>query len=295
MRRRGYMAMVLASLSFSLMGVAVRLSHEAFSLSQLVVLRGSVALLILAPWAWRHSDQIPGKQKGWLLLRALAGTVAVLGNFHALQTIPLATATVLNQTSPLFAVLLVWILFGKPPARANLLGLGGAFCGILLLFPFTSNGSSRLGMLAGLASGLLAAVAYIAIRRLRFSDSSQVILLWFSSFSTFLLLPFALSEAWPGELNAWCWGVAAGCFAFLGQSFLIRSLAYLTATAGSTAGLLGSVFAAGWGWLLFAEALQIREWVGIALIVTCGAMPVFFEGNRKIQEQPSPFRWQRAK
>ena len=93
----------------------------------------------------------------------------------------------------------------------------------------------------------------------------------------------------------WVWAIAAGLGAYLGQSFLIRSLSYLTATAGSTAGLLGAVFATFWGWLLFDEILHWREGLGMVLIVVCGALPAFFEGNRKVQESPSPFRWQKSK
>ncbi|MCB1042744.1 MAG: DMT family transporter [Acidobacteria bacterium] len=289
---RGYLAMVVASLCFSVMGVGVRLARDGFSLPQLVVVRGTVAICMLLPWALTHRSALGGNARFWLVARALVGTLAVYGNFYALQTIPLGTATVLNQTSPVFAVLLVWGLFGRRPQPVNVVAVVTAITGTILIFKPWAPNIHVWGWLAGLASGFFAAIAFIAIRRMRFSERPEVIVLWFSVISASLSLPFCGSDPWPVSLTVWAYGVLAGLGAYGGQWFMVRSFAYLTATAGSTAGLLGSVFAVGWGILLFGEVMAGWEWLGIVLVIGSGMVPALIVGNRQLAEKPSPFRWQ---
>ena len=57
-------------------------------------------------WLWKEGAPLLGHNRRWLLVRGLAGMVALSLFFHTIRHIPLASATVIQYLSPIFTVLL---------------------------------------------------------------------------------------------------------------------------------------------------------------------------------------------
>ncbi len=272
--------MLVAAALFALMSVLVKHASATFSSAELVFYRSAFGLLaiwgviairhrrLLAPLATAHI-----KAHLW---RGLAGFTALLLFFHALSRLPLATAVTLNYTAPLFlAALSAWWLHerhGRGLVGAVLLG----FVGIVLLLRPQVQGQEWLPALAGLASGMLAAVAYVNVKNLgRLGESEWRVVFYFTLLSTvggaawMAVAGFHLPRA-----GDWPWLIGIGVTATVAQLALTRAYHRgRTLTVGSLAYTTVG-FSALYGVLLFGETLPLLAWIGMVVVAAAGVWAV---------------------
>jgi drug/metabolite transporter (DMT)-like permease len=196
--------------------------------------------------------------------------------FFALARLPLATAVTLNYTAPLFlAALSAWWLrehHGRGLIGAVLLG----FVGIILLLRPQVQDQAWLPALAGLVSGVLAAVAYVNVKQLgRLGEPEWRVVFYFTLLST------AGGAAWMAfagfhrpQAQDWPWLVGIGVTATLAQLALTRAYHRgRTLTVGSLAYTTVG-FSAIYGVLLFGETLPLAAWAGMAVVAAAGIWAV---------------------
>lgn len=273
--------MLVAGFMFALMGVLVKLASVRFSAPELVFYRSLFGLLSiyvvivlsyrqwLAPLATRHAASHAR--------RGFSGFVALVMYFYGIAHLPLPTAITLNYTSPLFlAAITAWWLkerHGHGLVAAVVIG----FAGVVLLLQPGWGGEDMLARLIGLASGMLAAVAYLNVRTLgREGEPEWRVVFYFTLVATlgssvwmagagFVVpqmtdLPLLLAMGAAGTL-----GQLAMTRAYkLGNTLAVGALAY------STVG-----FAALYGVLMFGDRLPLVSWIGMLLIVLAGLVSVW--------------------
>ncbi|MBS0330539.1 MAG: DMT family transporter, partial [Proteobacteria bacterium] len=215
--------MLVAAALFALMSVLVKHASANFSPAELVFYRSAFGLLaIWAAIAIRHRQVWAALATPCFsahLWRGLAGFTALVLFFYALSRLPLATAVTLNYTAPLFlAALSAWWLHerhGRGLVGAVLLG----FVGVLLVLRPQVQGQAWLPALAGLASGMLAAVAYVNVKNLgRLGESEWRVVFYFTLLST------AGGAAWMALAGShipqradWPWLIGIGATATVAQ------------------------------------------------------------------------------
>lgn len=272
--------MLVAAALFALMSVLVKHASSTFTPAELVFYRSAFGLVaiwsviairqrrLLAPLATPHF-----KAHAW---RGLSGFAALVLFFYALARLPLATAVTLNYTAPLFlAALSAWWLHerhGRSVFGAVLLG----FVGIVLLLRPQVEGQAWLPALAGLASGMLAAVAYVNVKNLgKLGESEWRVVFYFTLLST------AGGAAWMAvagshipQAGDWPLLIGIGVTATVAQLALTRAYHRgRTLTVGSLAySTVG--FSALYGVVLFGERLPLLAWVGMAVVAAAGVWAV---------------------
>ena len=265
--------MISSALSFSLMGVCVKTLGGRIPVTEVVLAR-SVVSLLLSVVMLRQAGLNPWGQRRWLLvLRGVIGTAALLCVFAALARLPLAPATVLQYLQPTFTALLAWLLLRERVGpRVLLAALLGWLAVVLLSSPAELSGlfgpvaslllgqrSAPLplaGVVLALAGALLSACAYVSVRALGRSEHPLVIVFYFPLVGLVLTLPAVLSDPVlpTGAESLALLGV--GLFTQLGQIGITKGLLGLPA-ARATAMSYGQVpLAARGGWWFFQEPLD---------------------------------------
>ena len=264
--------MALSAFFFSLMSLSVKLAGQHIPTMELVFSRAVIVSLL----AWldlrRRGVPLRGSDTRALLLRSMVGFVALTCFYFAVVRLPLAEATVIHFTNPVFTALIAAVWLGERLSpRDFALALVGLLGVVVMVRPagLFGLGGPPLPLIpvaAGLTAALLAAVAYVLVRHLRHHDA-MLIVFYFAGISSLGALPLMLpSMVWPVG-SEWALLAAVGVSTLLGQIFLTLGLQRERAARATTMGYLQIVFATLWGVLVFAERPGIMSAVGAAIIV----------------------------
>lgn len=272
--------MLVAAALFALMGVLVKHASGSFSPAELVFYRsvfGLVAIWVVIAARQRQLLQpLATRHAGAHVWRGLSGFAALVLFFYAIARLPLATAVTLNYTAPLFlAALSAWWLHerhGRGLVVAVLLG----FAGIVLLLRPQVQDQEWLPAVAGLVSGMLAAVAYVNVKQLgRLGEPEWRVVFYFTLLSTVGGASWmALAGFHRPQAEDWPWLIGIGVVATLaqlaltrayhrGHTLIVGSLAYTTVG-----------FSAIYGVLLFGEHLPLQAWIGMLVVALAGILAV---------------------
>jgi drug/metabolite transporter (DMT)-like permease len=296
---RGYAWIVLSNLVFAIGFSFVAAIDGAMSVWQLVLLRGVVFVLVLLPWAVGHADLARGSNRGLLLLRGGLGTVMILCLLSAITVLPLSVATLLGKTTPLWELLMLWLLLALRPHLGDLLLVPVAILGlVLLLHPEGHLSLPALGYAAlvlALGAGMLNSLELLTLRRLRRSDQPHTINLWYAAVMIVVTLPFALPQPWPDDPKIWLFAGMFCLCSLAGQSLLAGGMRHASPTFASVATLLVPVFATVIDWAVFGQLLSGVELAGIALVLLPAALIARAEGRHSAALAAATFRWQRVR
>ncbi len=263
--------MVAAAFLFACMGVCVKLAAEAgYSPAEIVFYRNAIALALMsASMLWGRLDPRTPHWK-FQIYRGVSGFISLMLYFYAIAWLPLATAVTLNYTSPLFLAL---FLAGLSGARlpASLVGaLVAGFAGVVLLLQPTFHADQLAGGLMGLASGVLAGLAYYNVRELgQKGEPEWRTVFYFSLLST---LGAAQGQGMEAEEEHPQAGLllGVGIFATLAQLAMTRAYSRGRTLVAASLAYTAVVFASLFGMLFWGEVLSLAAWLAIAIIVLSG-------------------------
>ncbi|MCU0902966.1 MAG: DMT family transporter [Tabrizicola sp.] len=239
--------------------------------------RVALAALVLGLVVRASGQGMPG--------RAVWPALAVMGVMNNLVPFTLfvlaqgqitgALASVLNATTPLFTMLVAHLATEDErltPVKAAGVGLG--FGGVVVMMAGEDMGGEVPAMLACLAAALSYGLAGVWGRRFKAAGVTPLQTAFgMVTSSAVLLTPVWLAVERPWALG---WPGAGPVAAVVALAMLSSALAYLIffrilARAGATAISLVTFLipfsAAGLGWLVLGERLEVRHLIGLALIL----------------------------
>lgn len=270
--------MLGASLLFATMGVCVKLAAVDYGPGEMVMYRGLVGLVVIGAAAWARGTSLRTRLPGMHLWRSASGVAALTLWFFSIGGLPLATAMTLNYLSPIWMA--VFML------GAGAVGLGRrvdsrliwpilvGFAGVVLLLRPSFAQDQGWHALAGLASGMLAALAYLQVAALaRVGEPADRIVFYFSLGG---VLAGAVAATLLGEWHGHTWRgagllLAIGLLASAAQLMLTRAYAIGRTLSNAALQYLGILFASLYGLWLFGESVGLLALLGMALIAGAGA------------------------
>ncbi len=277
--------MIVASVLFAGMGVCVKLASETHSAVEITFWRSFISLLLMYGLVRLRGIPLATVHWRWQITRGAVGFVALLCSFFAITLLPLATAVTLNYTSAIFLALYLGMAGAR--LRAGLIGalaLGLVGVGLLLKPSFQAEALS--GELIGLASGMLAGMAYFSVRKLgSLGESESRTVFYFSLVSSIgsgVWLLFSPWHAIDGRSGLLLLGVA-GC-ATVAQLAMTR--AYSRGKTLMSAALAYStvVFSSLFGMVIWGEVLDASAWAAIGLIILSGIAATHFSRAPRIEQ-----------
>jgi len=262
--------MVLAGLCFSATGVFVKLSGEVGVVVWTVIFGRSAVIAVMTYFLSKiQKVSLSFKEPKWLLSRCITGFSAMACYFYAIPLIPLTTAVVLQWTSPLFVALFSGYLI-KEKVSPFLFGcIGIAFAGTVLIIS-PSFDAVEINAIYALASGILSALAYLSIRELRTTASSESVVFWFAVFCIIVSLPLSAKELTTLSSYEIQILLGVGITAGVGQIGMTR--AFHAAKAAYIGAFSYSTVVVSWiyGLFIFDEVLSSWDMLGTLLIVGSG-------------------------
>jgi probable blue pigment (indigoidine) exporter len=223
----------------------------------------------------------------------------VLCLLSAIAVLPLSVATLLGKTTPLWELLMLWLLLALRPHLSDLLLVPVAIVGLaLIVHPEGHIDLMALGhgaLVLALAAGLLNSLEFITLRRLRGSDQPHTINLWYAAVMIVVALPVALLQPWPDDAKIWLFAGLFCLCSLAGQSLLAGGMHHVSPTFASVAALLVPVFATIIDWAVLGQLLSGVELAGIALILFPAALIARAEARHSAALATAIFRWQRVR
>ncbi len=162
----------------ALVGTLAKVSGQYTSTGVLLLFQNLLCLAFMAPvvarggWPLLRTDKV-----GLHFLRAVTGTACWYALFVAIKQIPLANATLLTYSAPLWMPLIAWLVSRRPVARATWIGAAIGFAGVILVLQPHAHRFAA-GELFALAGALMLAVAMMSVRWLGATEPVTRILVY---------------------------------------------------------------------------------------------------------------------
>jgi drug/metabolite transporter (DMT)-like permease len=265
---KGILLIITSAFCFALMNAFVRMSG-ALPATQKSFFRNLVALGIAAvTFAPKAKDfKMPQGTALPLFLRASFGTVGILCNFWAISHMILADANMLNKLSPFFAIIMSVFILKEIPSRFEWSLVVLAFIGALFVIKPTS-GIASLPALVGVMGGFGAGTAYTFVRKIsQKGERGPVIVMFFSTFSCLVCLPFVLIDFHPMTLQQTLILLGAGLAAAGGQLSVTAAYRYAPAKEISIFDYSQILWAALLGFFIFGTTPDLLSVIGYVIIL----------------------------
>ena len=247
--------------------------NNTFPIHELVLARSIVSFLISAFLLKRKNLNILGTNRKGLLVRGTAGMIALTLFFITIQHLPIAIASSIQYTAPIFTVLFASIYFKEKVSSIQWTCIFIALIGVYII-GFTTNSSDLdtsmdtfkwIGI--GLLSALFSGIAYVSVIKLRSTEHPLNIVIYFPMLSIPIMLIWCMFDFVLPEGIDWIYLLLLGIFTQIAQLLLTKALMFGNVEVVSPFQYLGSIYAILLGYYIFDEKLSFIAIAGIALII----------------------------
>lgn len=264
---RGLLLALAAGLIFQVMNAVVR--HTASELPPLMVAWGrwTFGFLVIAPFLLRSG--LAAVRTRQLPLHAARAVFHAFGYglwYIAIIQIPLAEASALGFTGPIFVALGAALFLGERLRLRRVVAIGIGFVGVMVILrPGIAEVSD--GSLLMLATVPLIAASNLIAKVVAGRDRPEVVVFWQSLLAMLLFAPVGLwfwQTPTPGQLGWLLLAASLGTAAYLLTTEAMR-LAEISAI--QPMNYLGIVWAGLFDWIVFANSADIWTFIGAGIVI----------------------------
>lgn len=267
---RGLVWALVSVVGASLMTLAVRGVALELDSRMIVMFRAGIATLAVLAGVILFSRLRRELRFSRPMLHLLRGTlIGVSTNlgFYTLAHVPLASATVLFFTAPIFAALWGALLHGERVGPRRIAAIAAGFLGALVILR-PGFGTFQPAMLAALGSSALFSVALTLSRNLANADGA--LSAYFSSvvITVFVTLP-VVWPVWQMPSDPLTWFAIAVVVVASAVRNVADIQAYRFAEAASLAPIayLRLVLIGFGAWILFDQTIDLPTWIGAVIVI----------------------------
>ena len=258
--------MLGAMILFSTMGVFIKLSSSQLHPLEVVFFRNFLALFFLTPWIFHQRATVfKSNRKKLYTLRAVFNVVGMAAGFTALTLIPLAEATALSFTAPLFATLGAVLILGEIVRQRRIIAIFFGFVGMLIILRPGIEAVSP-GALLAIANAITIAITVLIVKKLTTTEKPITIVAYMALLQTpMALIPALFYWEWP-SLITWTWLFCLAGAGTIGHLMYTKAIQLVEVSQLQPIDFVRLPIIALFGYIVFAEQPSIWVWIGGAVI-----------------------------
>lgn len=269
---------LLAAFALATMGMLVKLAGERGAhLIELIFWRQLLTMVLLGTGlaltgrlAMLRTQRLPAHAR-----RAASGLLGMIFTYGAVLLLPLAEATTLGFTAPIFAVLIAIVLFREKIGPYRWAAVAMGFAGVIVVMqPFggLDQGVTLAGIAMGLVAPFMVALISFQIQDLNTTETPWSIVFWFAALTApaaALALPFVTTAHDP---LTWALILGMGLVGAAAQVLLTTSLRFGSAAVILLMDYTALLWASFYGYAVFDRAAPASLWFGAPLIIAAGLL-----------------------
>jgi drug/metabolite transporter (DMT)-like permease len=263
---RALIFMFLAMFFFTGMSVFIRKSAEQLHIMEVIFLRNLLACFLIIP------IMIPSGIKTFKMyeprlffFRAIVGSIGMIAGFIAFILIPLAQATAISFTTPIFVTIGATFLLGEIIKVRRIVAIFVGFLGMLVIIQ-PGAGAMSIGVALAFISAGAHSVNALLVKKMTTKENPNAIVAWM----VILIVPITVVPAffvweWPSGLT-WVYLWSLALFGTLAHMCFTRAFASAEVTSLQALEFIKLPMTAFIAWLIFAEVPGVWTWIGGVII-----------------------------
>ncbi|MCO5137678.1 MULTISPECIES: DMT family transporter [unclassified Shinella] len=257
--------MVCAAVLAGLDAVIVRMLAGGVHPLIIGFFRALFGLLAVLPFLLRRVEIMASPYRALHVVRAGLKFASLVALFIAFGHAPLADATAINFTMPIFLTLGAWIFLKEKVALSVVFGVLAGFIGIVIIIR-PGAGAFDPWLLFALAGAILTAISQLILRRMALRDTTDRLVAW----NLLAMAPLGLLAAlpvWAAPSPAQIGLLALqGGLGALNMALITRAFAMASASFLAPLDFLRLPVVAALAFLFFGEIAPVATWIGAAII-----------------------------
>lgn len=273
-RTRGILFLIVAVSCFGAVDGFSKMLVDTQSFGQIMLARyapACLALLLAAgPFRWRtlFATRRPGLQ----IVRGLTPLVVGGSMVIALRYLPLAEATVILFAGPFLVVLLSSHMLREQVEASSWIGVAIGFLAVLIVARPGIDALSQYTVFPAIGAVFYALLQLLSRRLGAAGERPLTTVAWTLLTGTVISLPLAIADWRPPNADAWLALTGLAVAFGLGQYLLTRAFALAPANVLAPFSYVQILAAALFGLVVFHNIPDGWTLLGIALIITAGAV-----------------------
>ena len=285
---RGILWISMGTIAFALNDVCVKMLGRKFDPTEIAFFRYLVGFIILSPVFWKMGKEgLKTSRPGIHFLRLVMACIAQVGVFLSIIHLPLADATAISFSRPLFTIVVAVFLLSELVSRRRWVAAGIGFIGVVIMVRPFDAGYDPIALIA-VGAAMTFAAANVLIRLMSTTEPPNRILFYYHLGGT---LVFAGPAAWfwvqPVGIE-WALMAAIGALTTIGMIGFVRAFSVGEANAVGPMEYVRLIYAALLGFYIFGEIPDMWTVVGALIIVGSALYIAREEAFRSRKAVPPP-------
>ncbi len=248
------------------MGIFIRKSSENIHIFEVIFFRNLLACIILTPLLYSSGlASFKMRNPKLLVWRAIFVSIGMFAGFSALTLIPLAQATAISFTTPIFVTILAIFIFGEVIKLRRIAAILVGFTGMLIIVQ-PGGDIIRLGIILAFIGAFFHSINLLIVKKLTAFETANSIVVWM----VIMLVPISFIPAifvweWPTSITwlyLWCLAICGT----VGHSFFTRAYSLAEITSLQPLQFIKLPMIAFLAWVIFSEVPAYWTWLGGAII-----------------------------
>ncbi len=269
--------------SFSTMGAMAKLVSADLHPFEVTFFRCFIGLLLVLPVVVGAASTLRTTRPSIHLMRGILSVVSMLSLFYAMANIPLAMATAILFTRPMWMLVLARLFLRERVRMDRWIAAAVGFSGVVVMVQPWQVGAVSPAFGWALMAAVSIAGVQTFIKTMSGSESAGAVVFYFALITTAATIGPA-AAVWQTP-NLWEISllVVVALSGNLSQYFMVKGFRLADASAVASIDYVQLVFAATYGFLLFGEMPSAATLLGALIIVAASLYIVRREGG-----SPSP-------